>query len=63
MKIKNQNGQISAELILIFGAVIIIVLLMMNMYHDYIRDMNTQIEENELNNLLGKIDNLNNKIK
>lgn len=61
--IHEKSGQVSVELILLIAGVIIIVLLAMNVYQNYVLDFNNEIEENELNNLLEKIDKINVYIK
>ncbi|WP_455645059.1 class III signal peptide-containing protein [Methanosphaera sp.] len=61
--IRDTSGQTSAELILLLAGVFIIVLLFMNIYQEYITSMGAEIKNNELNNLLDKIDDINNHIK
>ncbi|OED30456.1 class III signal peptide-containing protein [Methanosphaera sp. WGK6] len=64
MNIFNDNsGQISAELILLLAGVFIIVLLFVNIYQQYLVSLDVEIKNNELNNLLDKIDDINNHIK
>lgn len=62
--IKNDiSGQASAELILLLAGIIAIVLISLSMYKDYLINFTEEINNNEVNNLLNKIDKLNNIIK
>ena len=54
----DQSGQTSTELILLLSGIIIIVLIFMNLYQNYVIDLTEDIENNELNNLTNQIDNL-----
>lgn len=54
----DQSGQTSTELILLLSGIIIIVLIIMNLYQNYVIDLKENIENNELNNLTNQIDNL-----
>lgn len=54
----DQSGQTSTELILLLSGIIIIVLIIMNLYQNYVIDLTEDIENNELNNLTNQIDNL-----
>lgn len=51
----DNNGQASAEFILLFGGIIVVVLLAIYMYNNYINDLSDEIaskEVNEFNNEL-----------
>lgn len=52
------SGQASAEFILLFGGIIVVVLLVIFMYRDYINDLGGEIKSNEVSELNGKIDEL-----
>ncbi len=54
----DQSGQTSTELILLLSGIIIIILIIMNLYQNYVIDLTEDIENNELNNLTNQIDNL-----
>lgn len=54
----DQSGQTSTELILLLSGIIIIVLIIMNLYQNYVIDLTEDIENTELNNLTNQIDNL-----
>lgn len=52
------NGQTSAEFILLFGGILVVVLLAINMYNNYINDLGGEIASKEVNDFnieLGKI--------
>ena len=49
--IKDNNGQGSAELILIIGGIIVIILVVVSMYKSYLVDLGTEIDSNEINTL------------
>ena len=51
----DNNGQASAEFILLFGGIIVVVLLVIYMYNNYMNDLSSEIaskEVNEFNNQL-----------
>ena len=56
----DNNGQASAEFILLFGGIIVVVLLAIYMYNNYMVDLSGEISSKEVNefnnelNLLGK---------
>ena len=52
------SGQASAEFILLFGGIIVVVLLVIFMYRNYINDLGGEIRSNEVNELNSKIDEL-----
>ena len=49
--IKDNDGQGSAELILIIGGIIVIILIVVSMYKSYLVDLGTEIDSNEINTL------------
>ena len=54
----DDNGQASAEFILLFGGIIVVVLLAIYMYNNYISDLSSEIaskEVNEFNNELNAL--------
>ena len=62
--IKTDNsGQVSTELILLLAGMIIIVLVALTLYKNYVIDFDDEIRNNELKDLIEKIDSLNSKIK
>ena len=46
--INDENGQGSAELILIVGGIIVIILVVVSMYKSYLSDLGTEIGSNEM---------------
>lgn len=55
----DDNGQASAEFILLFGGIIVVVLLVIYMYNNYIHDLSGEIaskEVNEFNNELNALE-------
>lgn len=54
----DNNGQTSAEFILLFGGIIVVVLLLIHMYNNYMNDLGNEIyskEFSQFNNQLNKI--------
>ncbi len=49
--INDEKGQDSAELILIIGGIIVIILVVVSMYKSYLSDLGTEIGSNEMNSL------------
>lgn len=49
--INDEKGQGSAELILIIGGIIVIILVVVSMYKSYLSDLGTEIGSNEMNSL------------
>ena len=45
----DNNAQVSAELILLFGGIMVVVLLAVYMYKTYIADLSGEIQSNEVN--------------
>lgn len=57
------NGQASAEMILLIGGILIIVVVLAFLYNDYIRDVGDTIKNNEVKNINNAIKNLSSKVK
>lgn len=58
MILMDNNGQTSAEFILLFGGIIVVVLLLIHMYNNYMNDWGNEIyskEFSQFNNQLNKI--------
>lgn len=56
----DDKGQTSAEFILLFGGIMVVVLLVIYMYKNYMSDLSGQIsskEVNEFNNQLSQLGN------
>ena len=49
--INDEKGQDSAELILIIGGIIVIILVVVSIYKSYLSDLGTEIGSNEMNSL------------
>ena len=45
----DDNGQASAELILLFGGIMVVVLLAIYMYNSYMNDLTSEISSKEVN--------------
>ena len=54
----DSNGQASAEFILLFGGIIVVVLLAIHMYNNYIEDLSGQISSKEVNEFNSELNNL-----
>lgn len=52
---KYDSGQASAEFILLFGGIIVVVLLAIFMYRNYINDLGGEIKSSEVNELTNKL--------
>ena len=52
------SGQASTEFILLFGGIIVVVLLAIFMYRNYINDLGGEVKSNEVSELNGKINEL-----
>ena len=50
----DNNAQVSAELILLFGGIMVVVLLAVYMYKTYIADLSGEIQSNEVNEFKSK---------
>lgn len=58
MVLNDCSGQISAELILLLASIIVIVLIALTTYKEYLFDFSDEISNNELINLNKEMDNL-----
>jgi len=54
----DESGQSGAELILLIGGMIVIVLIAMSFYKNYILDMGDEITSNELNEFNKSIESI-----
>ena len=59
----DKRGQGAAELILIIGGIIVIVMVGLIFYKNYLNDLSENIKDNELSELNEKLDQLNNYFK
>lgn len=51
----DNNAQASAELILLFGGIMVVVLLAIYMYKEYVSDLSNQIQSKEVNEFKDKL--------
>ena len=51
----DNNAQVSAELILLFGGIMVVVLLAIYMYKTYITDLSGEIQSREVNEFKAKL--------
>lgn len=54
----DRNAQAATEFILIIGAIIVIVMILLIAYKNYLADLSREIKNEELNNLEGEIEKL-----
>lgn len=54
----DNKGQTSAEFILLFGGIMVVVLLVIYMYNNYITDLSGQISSKEVNEFNSQLNNL-----
>lgn len=54
----DDKGQASAEFILLFGGIIVVVLLAIYMYKNYIADLSDEIASKELNEFNSQLNDL-----
>lgn len=59
----DENAQTSAEFILLFGGIFVVVLLAIYMYKNYINDFGNEIASHEINEFNNAVNNLNNYFK
>ncbi len=57
------SGQVSAELILLLAGIVMIVIVALSMYKDYLSDFTSEINNTEVENLKNKIDNIKTYLK
>lgn len=55
---RESNGQAAAELILIFGGIIVIVIIGLIFYKNYIGDLSGDVEKNELNDFEKQLESI-----
>ncbi|MBR0271599.1 MAG: class III signal peptide-containing protein [Methanobrevibacter sp.] len=51
----DNSAQASAELILLFGGIMVVVLLAVFMYRNYVRDLGSEVQSEEVSKLNGKL--------
>ena len=54
----DNNAQVSAELILLFGGIMVVVLLAIYMYKTYIADLSGEIQSKEVNQFKTKLNEI-----
>jgi uncharacterized protein (UPF0333 family) len=54
----DNNAQVSAELILLFGGIMVVVLLAVYMYKTYITDLGGEIQSKEVSEFKGKLNEI-----
>lgn len=54
----DDKGQASAEFILLFGGIIVVVLLAIYMYNNYVRDLSGEIASKEVNEFNNELNTL-----
>ena len=54
----DNSGQASAELILLFGGIIVVVLLAIHMYNNYMGDLSGEIASKEVNQFNSQLNSL-----
>lgn len=59
----DNKGQGAAELILILGGIIVVVMVGLIFYKNYLNDLSDNIKDNEVNELNKKLDQLNDYFK
>ena len=59
----DNKGQGSAELILLFGGIFVVVLLAIHMYKNYMNDLSGEIASKEVNEFNHELNSLNNYFK
>ena len=59
----DNNGQGSAEFILLFGGIFVVVLLAIYMYNNYVSDLSGEIASKEVNEFNLELNNLGNYFK
>ncbi len=54
----DDRGQASAEFILLFGGIIVVVLLAIHMYNSYMKDLSGEIASKEINQFNSQLNGL-----
>lgn len=60
---KDETAQVSAELVLLFGGIIVIALVALISYQNYLKGLGNEINGTQLNNTTNNISNLKNKFQ
>lgn len=58
MILMDNRGQASAEFILLFGGIMVVVLLAIYMYNNYVSDLSGEISSKEVNEFNNELNNL-----
>lgn len=58
MILMDNKGQASAEFILLFGGIMVVVLLAIYMYRNYMNDLSGEIQSKEVNQFNGQLKSL-----
>ena len=59
----DDSGQTSAEFMLLFGAILVVVLLAIYMYNSYVNDLSGEIASKEVNEFNNQLKTLKNYFK
>ena len=54
----DDNGQASAEFILLFGGIIVVVLLVIHMYNEYMGDLSGEIASKEVSQFNSQLNDI-----
>lgn len=54
----DNRGQSSVELILLFGGIMVVVLLAIYMYNNYVSDLGAQIQSKEVNDFNNQLETI-----
>ena len=56
----DESGQVASELILIIGGIIVLVMIGLIFYRNYVSNLSNDIQENEVKSLNNKLNEINN---
>ena len=59
----DNNAQASSEFILLFGGIMVVVLLVIYMYNNYVNDLSGEIASSEVNQFNSQLNSLKNYFK
>ena len=59
----DQSGQTSAEFILLFGGIMVVILLVIYMYNNYLNDLSGEISSKEFKEFNNQLINMNRYFK